>query len=680
MNAENCTERINDQEFTWFLEVFSDEITLRYVNVCTPAIRYAGLKHTGQLAGFTESGVVFGVKENDHTHLIDKQVIIDRAKEVKPHLWNSSFEAVYEKLNDANWDAVQAFLDACDSGINLTGLYQHLGLSKECNSIECLWLFSLRFKHRSKLFLWILAQLSSRRVPWAQQVTELNLAYQRLSHLPTNFAKLTQLTRLRLAHNQFEGLPQELALLNNLTHLDASTNQLVTLDETISNLESLTDLNLRDNTIEHIEQLPTDLQFPMSLRQLDFGNNHLRSLPHGLCALPELVSLKLDGNPKLIDLGPQFSKLYERFTADKGMPIFSCTVGLDEQLMPQLFKAQLTGLCNSEDRETQYAITRLNLSTIQLTEIDDSIVRLKNLQVLDLSVNQLDCIPDSISALKKLTVLDITGNPIKSLPESLQTVKLDRQQWNDLADQVCSMSKLETLDLRNNELTVLPPDIVNLTQLRVLNLKGNHLRDIPDGITSLYLDRSQWDVLESKVTTLTNLRFLSLHLNAIQEFPSSVINLKTLEVLAINNGRFTEIPSEIGNMINLVHLDISSNRIASFPADLSTLVSLRDLNLSQNSIKQVPEAIRKLSQLEALNFRRNKLTTVPDWLGELQQLVYLNLRRNKLTQLPPDLLQSFIGRDGDSLHLDISKNKLTPAALSQILMTKSMGQYIQVTY
>lgn len=677
MNAENCTERINDQEFTWFLAALSDEITFTYMTACTPAIRYAGFKHTGQLAGCTESGVIFGVKESDHTHLIDRQVIIDRAVSVKSYLWNHNFDPVYEKLHDADWDAVQAFLDSCASSTDLAHFYERIGLSNECNSIESLWLFSLRFQHRSKLFVWILAQLSSLRVPWAQQVTELNLAYQRLSHLPTNFAKLTQLTRLRLAHNQFEHLPQELTPLNNLTHLDVSTNQLVTLDETISNLESLTDLNLRDNTIE---QLTTDLRFPMSLRQVDCGNNHLTSIPSGLCVLTQLVSLKLDGNPKLTDLGTQFFKLYERFTVAKGMPVFSCTVELDEQLMSHLFKAQLTGLCNTEDSATQHEVTRLNLSTMQLTAIDDGIVRLQNLQVLDLSENHLDCIPESISALEKLTVLDITGNPIKSLPKSLRTVKLDRQQWDDLAMQVCSMSKLETLDLRNNELTVLPADIVNLTGLRVLNLKGNHLTDIPDGITSLYLDRNQWDALESKVTNLTSLRYLSLHLNSVQEFPSSVTNLNTLEVLAINNGRFAAVPSDICRLTNLIRLDLSSNRIASLPAELSTLVSLRDINLSQNSMKQVPGVIRRLSQLEALNLRRNKLTAAPEWLGELQQLVYLNLRRNKLTQLPPELLQSFIERDGDTLHLDISKNKLTPAALSQILMTKSMGQHIQLTY
>ena len=105
-------------------------------------------------------------------------------------------------------------------------------------------------------------------------------------------------------------------------------------------------------------------------------------------------------------------------------------------------KAQLTGLCNTEDTATQHEVTRLNLPTMQLTAIDDAIVRLQNLQVLDLSANHLDYIPESISALKKLTVLDITGNPIKSLPESLHTVKLDRQQWDDLVAQVCSISEL----------------------------------------------------------------------------------------------------------------------------------------------------------------------------------------------------------------------------------------------
>ena len=84
----------------------------------------------------------------------------------------------------------------------------------------------------------------------------------------------------------------------------------------------------------------------------------------------------------------------------------------------------------------------------KLTELPDSIARLKSLKILNLSGNKLTTLPDSISQLKELTTLRLGENEFTTVPES-----------------ICQLKDLTTLDLADNELTELPESIEQLKKL-----------------------------------------------------------------------------------------------------------------------------------------------------------------------------------------------------------------------
>lgn len=82
-------------------------------------------------------------------------------------------------------------------------------------------------------------------------------------------------------------------------------------------------------------------------------------------------------------------------------------------------------------------LIKLNLASMKITILPDSIRYLTNLEQLNLSKNQLKSLPDGICDLVNLTHLYLTENPLSSLPERM--VKL---------------SKLESLYIQNTMLSI----------------------------------------------------------------------------------------------------------------------------------------------------------------------------------------------------------------------------------
>ncbi len=72
-------------------------------------------------------------------------------------------------------------------------------------------------------------------------------------------------------------------------------------------------------------------------------------------------------------------------------------------------------------------------------------------------------LPESIGKLKQLTTLDLSNNRLAALPES-----------------VGQLTQLQTLNLSNNQLTTLPESLSQLTQLQSLDLSNNQLTALPD--------------------------------------------------------------------------------------------------------------------------------------------------------------------------------------------------------
>ena len=111
----------------------------------------------------------------------------------------------------------------------------------------------------------------------------------------------------------------------------------------------------------------------------------------------------------------------------------------------------------------------LDLSSMGLTELPESLGQLTQLKTLRLYRNQLTELPESLGRLTELIDLELDGNRLDSLPESM-----------------CDLGKLGTLWLGGstigNPLIVLPESLRRLTRLRVLGAASCQLTVIPEWI------------------------------------------------------------------------------------------------------------------------------------------------------------------------------------------------------
>ena len=158
----------------------------------------------------------------------------------------------------------------------------------------------------------------------------------RLSREPFEPEYLTSLTSLRLSNNGIKGVQgSTFATLSALTWLELNNNQLSSLPEEIGDMESLKGLLLHNNNIKH---LPDSLPRLSSLTLLTLASNHL-TYPHLLA----------------IETQPSFPD----------------------------------GWCDNLD-----ALTALDLSRNQLTQVPAGVCELPNIRRLILDHNSLEDLPE----------------------------------------------------------------------------------------------------------------------------------------------------------------------------------------------------------------------------------------------------------------------------------------------
>nr|WP_321409581.1 COR domain-containing protein [uncultured Carboxylicivirga sp.] len=189
-----------------------------------------------------------------------------------------------------------------------------------------------------------------------------------------------------------------------------------------------------------------------------------------------------------------------------------------------------------------------------------------------------------------------------------------------------------------------PFELKVCTQMKYLDLFGNSIQELPDWIFEL-----------------NSLEHLSLRNNAIKDFPSILFSLENLKNLNLSDNRIEEISGHyFCNLMNLEKIDLSynsirvinpaeinfskctdlylnGNKLEKFPAVISHVNSLIRLNLSENKINFLKDdAFVNLVHLEELDLSFNELTFLPTSIGQLKKLKKLNLSGNKIASLPKE--------------------------------------------
>lgn len=113
----------------------------------------------------------------------------------------------------------------------------------------------------------------------------------KLRDLPRSLPQ--DLTNLTLAENKFTAIPSGLDRFTNLKHLNLSDNKIRSFSGELNDLIYLKWLDLSNNKIREIGDDVCNLK---SLQELDLSNNKLKSLPACICQLQNLKILNLKGN------------------------------------------------------------------------------------------------------------------------------------------------------------------------------------------------------------------------------------------------------------------------------------------------------------------------------------------------------------------------------------------------
>jgi Leucine-rich repeat (LRR) protein/GTPase SAR1 family protein len=264
----------------------------------------------------------------------------------------------------------------------------------------------------------------------------------------------------------------------------------------------------------------------------------------------------------------------------------------------------------------------------KLTELPDSIGKLKQLRSLKLSYNKLTTLPGSLlSQLTQLTELDLSSNQLTTLPDSLgkltrlTELDLSSNQLTALPDSLGQLTQLTNLNLSRNQLTTLPNSLGQLTQLQTLDLSDNQLTTLPDSLGQL-----------------TQLRSLSLYHNKFKLLPEILKHLTQLQSLDLRRNNLSELPQWFRRFTALRSLELSFiDWMNELPDIILSLSLLETLYLQSVGLKSLPSTIAKFSHLKYLCVFGNPLTTLPDEIGLLSNLETLDLRDTSITDIPSSL-------------------------------------------
>nr|KYP53605.1 putative LRR receptor-like serine/threonine-protein kinase At2g24230 family [Cajanus cajan] len=332
-----------------------------------------------------------------------------------------------------------------------------------------------------------------------EHVVELVLSGMDLSGtIPDNtIGKLGKLQSLDLSYNKITSLPSDFWSLSSLKSLNLSSNQISgSLTNNIGNFGLLESFDLSSNNLS--EEIPEALGSLLSLRVLKLDHNRFaHNIPSGILKCQSLVSIDLSSNqlngtlpqgfgaafPKLRVLNLSRNNMYGRVSDISGL---KSLVSLN--ISGNSFQGSIMDVFQGSGEFFQNLNDTLNLKHINLAHNRFSrqkfpqIEMLLKLEYLNLSKTSLvDEIPDEISQLSNLNALDLSMNHLSEKIPLLMN------------------ENLQVLDLSNNNLSgAVPPSVLKkLPFMEKFNFSYNNLTLCASEITPEILQTAFYGSLNS---------------------------------------------------------------------------------------------------------------------------------------------------------------------------------------
>ncbi|EHK26366.1 uncharacterized protein TRIVIDRAFT_211694 [Trichoderma virens Gv29-8] len=490
-----------------------------------------------------------------------------------------------------------------------------------------------------------LEQLDNAELNTLSGLLRMNLANNRLTHLPPYFGAYQALRSLNISSNFLDAFPPFLCDLHSLVDLDLSFNSIAELPEEIGQLKSLEKLLITNNHLSG--GVPESFSGLISLRELDIKYNYITN----------------------IDVISELPKLEILYAAHNHISAF---VGKFERI--RQLKLNSNPLNKFEIQEPLPTLKTLNLSQGQLASIDSAFANMPNLERLVLDKNHFVSLPPQIGALSRLEHFSIAHNSVSELPP-----------------QIGCLTELRVLDVRDNNISKLPMEIWWAHKLETFNASSNMLENFPKSASraprlpgeepqgppptsngkalpmgTLSATGSSEELAEERRPSQASSTTL-LSVGPTPNIPgadrkSSVVSVygkggrktsvmsrgttQSQNTVSTSNQSLRKdsgLSSRLTNTFagSLRNLYLADNRLDDDVFDQITLLAeLRVLNLSYNwEISDMPQrSMQSWPQLVELYLSGNVLTSLPaDDLEESSLLQTLYINGNKFTNLPADI-------------------------------------------
>jgi len=418
--------------------------------------------------------------------------------------------------------------------------------------------------------------------------------------------------------------PNRIPLRDNSHIIKLSIN-----NSTFDNFNLLTDLvflqelDLSGNMLKSISDNISNLVY---LKKLDVSDNNLVNLPESL------KNLCLD----TLIISPGLAKVAGVRSNSKTRILVNAEYNHKEILMPLEEYNFLTGIRplneyteESNDKSLLREIAELfrkrddksdkTLYSLKF-EKKDGIDRITELKVLNSNLNEkLFCV-HYVKMLKNLVLKNCGLTLMPDLSDLSHLVSLDLSN-NNLSGEVIMplISDIETINLSNNKITSISnPDEFKFSynKLCLLNLANNEIEYIDDTgllkkLETLNLSGNKIDV--SYLTSLSNLKNLSINDNDLSFLDERIAKLTSLETLDLTSNNLNHLPESVVDLSNLKTILLYNNNINYLPRTMIHMGGLRLVNIDYSLLNDpVISKLKSLnSDLKVIDSRRlNQLQSI----------------------------------------------------------------------
>lgn len=301
----------------------------------------------------------------------------------------------------------------------------------------------------------------------------------------------------------------------------------------------------------------------------------------------------------------------------------------------------------------------LDLSGGELLQIDLSVLNPRNLVELNLSENKLSNIDflfdeNGESLCPSLSSLNVASNRLSKLTPNLTNLKnlksLDasRNSLVEIVRKLSSMKKLEKLNFSSNKIDSFEP-IKNLPSLIELRLDSNPVENF--GSSMIFcrsleiLSLSNCDLLRSfpRISVdffleFSNLKIVDVSQNSLRDeffHRKSSKNFSNLEKFFGSKNFFSKIENLFEISRRIVFADFSSNKIEFWPRNAPPTLLGVDLSSNNIDLKSVEENFP--TKIDNFRFAENFLLEIPAKVLCAKNLTSLDLSGNRLTKLDENL-------------------------------------------